>query len=90
MVGEVSAYGPATRSTALAAKYSLFAPMVVACLGLIVQVAGVLDGDLIALLRLVRTVALLQYLACDTHDEVDLWDVSIERCRICFDGSICD
>lgn len=59
----------------LAAKYSLFAPVLVACLGLIVEVASVLDGNVVALLRLVRAVSLLQHLACDTHGGVDMWKV---------------
>ena len=74
-MGEVSAQSESTISTPLAAEYSLFAPVVIAGLGLIVEVAGILDGDFVALLRLVRAVALLQYLACDTHDGLDMRNV---------------
>ena len=70
------------------AKYSLLAPVVVARLSLIVEIAGILDGDLIALLRLVGAIALLQHLSCDTHDDVDICNVQIDFWRLCCWGRV--
>ena len=47
--------------------YVLLALVVVARLALVVKVAGVLHGDVVALLRLVDAIALLNDLLGDTH-----------------------
>jgi len=50
-------------------RVELLAPVVIICLFWIVQISGVLDGDLVTLTRVIGSISLLQEFASYTHCE---------------------
>lgn len=63
-------------------EHLLVSSIIVVCMFLIIEIAGIFNGDLVSFLWFIRAVPLLQYFSCDTHDAILIVTIPARKRRI--------